>query len=961
MRIPVRLLAAVLLPLAAAVAVGAVVLTLGADRRAAPAVAGGYDLPRADACLGPAFDLAQSGRFVDLSSAGGAGGSLELRDGVLSGTVACAGGGEQPLRAQVAPGGDGAVPPALTGTVGGRPLRVSLARTPPEPGEKPPAAPGSANGDYRVAPRSACLGDAVTLSGGSSSPRVRLSGRDAGTLAYRDGALSGEVTCLDGSRARIEGSASPRAVSLTITGAAAVERVRATEPRSAADTAAAVFLAIVVVMAVTRLVGSLLARIGQPRVMGEVLAGILMGPTLLGAVAPGVSTAIFPPDIIPHLSTIAELGLVFFMFLIGMEIDLGRLRGRVGQTMAVASASVALPMALGLVAALATFEMVGPPTRFAGYALFVGVSLSITAFPVLARLLVERRMLGSSVGTMAVGAAAINDVIGWFLVALAAAVAGTGSGADVVRTILLALAFTALMIGVVRPLLARAATAYEGAGRLPVWWTSIILGGVLLAAYATDEIGISVIFGGFLLGAVMPRHAGLTEDVTHRMEDLVLLLLLPLFFVVTGLRTDVGLLGRPELIVLTAALTAVAIVGKLGGAFIAARTARVDAQEAAVLGTLMNTRGLTELVVLTLALTAGVITDALFAALVVMALVTTFMTAPLLRLIDPRDRFAEPVTEAVARARDATAPAPSRAILVTPIEAAATAQLTALAAPLAASQPPRELILARAVRPPRGATVRGGLQSEEMSLAAASAEAQAERRRLAAAGVAARAVAYTSAEPGADAVRLAADDGVDLLLLDGRRPLLGGAVPRGEVGAVLDRAPCDVGVLVAPDDRVPALGPGAAVAVPFGGGEHDWAALELGAWIAAATGGRLVLLGTEAQGGGERDASRLLANASLLVQRLVGVAAEPLLAPPGARGILDAADDAALLVVGLSERWRDEGLGATRTELARHATAPLLFVRRGARAGALAPREDVTRFGWSIAATDGPGPAVAPA
>jgi K+:H+ antiporter len=213
--------------------------------------------------------------------------------------------------------------------------------------------------------------------------------------------------------------------------------------------------------------------------------------------------------------------------------------------------------------------------------------------------------------------------------------------------------------------------------------------------------------------------------------------------------------------------------------------------------------------------------------------------------------------------------------------------------------------------------------------------------------VPARAVAFTSTDVGRDLAKLAEREDVDLVLVDGRRPLLGEGIPRGDVGSILRRAPSDVAVLVAREDAVVAPGPDAPLVVPFGGAEHDWAALELGAWLAASTGAPLRLLGAGGEGEGEEDASRLLATASLLVQRFVGVAAEPLLAEPGREGLISAAADAGLLVIGLSDRWREEGLGPVRHEIAGAAPAPILFVRRGLRPGALAPRTDVTQFTWS--------------
>jgi hypothetical protein len=532
----------------------------------------------------------------------------------------------------------------------------------------------------------------------------------------------------------------------------------------------------------------------------------------------------------------------------------------------------------------------------------------------------------------------------------------------VIGTVALAVCFCLIMAFAVRPILARAATAHEEMGRLPGGWITAIFAGVLLSAYVTETIGIAVIFGAFVMGFIMPRHAGLTEDVTHRVEDFVVTLLLPLFFAYTGLRTNVGLLDRPELLWITLGLFGIAIAGKYGGTMIAARVMRLGWRESAVLGALLNTRGLTELIVLNLALEKGVISSALFAALVIMALGTTFMAGPILQLLDPKNEFGEPLEEELAEARrqterDSVVPIPARAILVAPQTDAAVPQLLALAEPLATTAPQREIILARLVRPPRGAAVRGALQTESRILGVSSNEVQRERLALLERGVAARAVAFSSADPGQDLVRLASSDEVDLLLIDGRRPLLGAGVPREAVGTVLRKAPCDVAVLVAREDVVIALGSGTPIIVPFGGAEHDWAALELGAWLASATGAPLRLLGAKKEDD-EKDSSRLLADASLLVQQFAGVAAEPLITTGGREGVIEAAADAGLLVSGLSERWRQEGLGETRSAIARAAPAPILFVRRGIRPGALAPPDDVTRFSWSSPAMGSGGPPI---
>ncbi len=260
------------------------------------------------------------------------------------------------------------------------------------------------------------------------------------------------------------------------------------------------------------------------------------------------------------------------------------------------------------------------------------------------------------------------------------------------------------------------------------------------------------------------------------------------------------------------------------------------------------------------------------------------------------------------------------------------------------------------MRPTRGASARGALQTEDMKLREALDEVTIARLELIERGIAARGVAFSSADPGSDLAQLAASEEVDLLLVEGRKPLLGDAVPRGDVGTVLNDAACDVAVLVDREQVPVGLGPERPVLVPFGGAEHDWAALELGAWIASATGAPLKMLGAAGDSDEHTRVSRLLGDAGLLVQQYAGISADPLVAEPGGEGILQAAEGAGLLVIGLSERWRKEGLGPTRSEIARSAPAPVMFVRRGVRPGALAPREDVTRFGWSAAGIGPHGP-----
>jgi Kef-type K+ transport system membrane component KefB len=945
-------------------AVTIAVLIAGRSEEAQPSIAGGYDVLDENPCLGQRFDVKQSGEFVNLENADETlGGKLRLEEGKrLTGDVDCVKGGEQKIAAEVE--GD-----RISGDLGENIFLSEKRRDPPAGGSQRPRRPDSIEGEYKLQPRSICLGGEIELEEHDEKLEVISDGTTRGEIEYEDGRFRGEVACKGGEELGprvIGGEASDRNLNLglclpgsgTCPAEPGMERaedetITATKQREPGRTFAAFFIAVAVVMLVARLFGMLAVRLRQPRVMGEVVAGITLGPTILGWLVPDLQTAVFPTDIIPYIGVVANLGLIFYMFLVGLEIDLSQLRGRVSQAAAISNASVAFPMMLGIAVALPVYELVGPDEEFVAFALFMGVAMSITAFPVLARILVERRMLKRPVGALALACAAIDDVTAWFLIALATAVAVAGSFGDVVRTIALAVVFCLVMWRLVRPLVSRVSQAYDEAGRVPGGWVALIFAGVLLSAFTTEIIGIALIFGAFIMGMVMPRRAELTEDVTHRIEDFVVTLLLPLFFAYTGLRTDIGLLDRPILWGLTVLLIAIAILGKMAGAYIAARFTGFKRKPAAVIGTLMNTRGLTELIVLNLALEKGVISEALFAMLVIMALVTTFMAGPILNLLDPKNELGAPVEEELEEARKRSSiefpdlPVPERSILVAPQTDTGLVQMRSLAEPLARSEPPRELIVARLVRPPRGAEVRGGLQTENRLLRQASDEVNFARLELIEQGIAARGVAFSSANPGEDLARLAKNEEVDLLLIDGARPLLGEGVPRGDVGTVLQEAECDVAVLVAREGADVLPGPEEPVLVPFGGAEHDWAALELGAWIASATGAPLYLLGAAGQTEEGARATRLLGDAGLLVQQYAGITAEPVLARPGREGVVEAATGAGLLVVGLSDRWRQEGLGPTRSDIARAAPAPVLFVRRGIRPGALAPRGDVTRFTWS--------------
>jgi Kef-type K+ transport system membrane component KefB/nucleotide-binding universal stress UspA family protein len=999
------------------VAVVIFVVDKGGNEKAQPSIAGSYTLASASPCIGPvpkpaggiplpptaptqvaaagpSFNLLQSGQFVNFTNNQNTlGGQLRLNQTTLAGTshrltgtVNCVSGGSQKLDAVATPGPKA----AIVGTLGGQSFKASFSAAPPAPGAAAPRTPKNVQGTYALSPASACFGSAFSIHGTGSVAQLYSSGdKLLGPVTYssKTGGVFGDLRCAKGGTARLTATANdlqlqkvtviplqvatpvpstaskPKPALTTPSGLSpAGEKFTATKQRADANKLiAAIFLAIAIVLIVARLFGVVAVKIGQPRVMGEVIAGLCLGPSLLGAFSANLQATFFPSDTLSALGVVANIGLIFYMFLVGLEVDRGSLKGKVAQATAISNTSVAVPLLLGIAVALPLYKLVGPSTKFVSFALFMGVSMSITAFPVLARILAERRMIKRPIGSLAIACAAVDDVTAWFLIALALTIAASGTFGDVAKTIGEAVAYTLVMVLIVRRIIGRMATAYDEVGRLPGAWFAAIIIGVLLSAYVTEEINIAFIFGGFVFGMIMPRHARMNEEVTRRIDDFVVTLLLPVFFVYTGLRTNVGLLDRPELWLITLLLVAVAILGKLAGAAIAARVAGYNWKASAVIGTLMNTRGLTELIVLNLALDAGAISNTLFAMLVIMAVVTTLMAGPLLKLIDPKNEYGRGIEDEFADAALAAVqahpelPVPDRSILVAPQTDGAIGQLVALAEPLARAEPARELIIARLVQPPRGAGagVRGGLQSENLALERASRSINDLRERLALEGVVARGVALMSSNPGSDLAHIVEREPVDLVLIDGRRRLIGEGVPLGEVGELMEQAVSDVAVLVDKEGDPIELGPDKPILVPFGGAEHDWAALELGSWLASSTGAPLKLLGAAGQTDEGKSVTRLLADAGLLVQQATGIATEPLVVAGGREGIVAAAEQAGLLVLGLSERWRKEGLGPTRSAIAKAAPAPVLFVRRGSRPGLFAPKENVTQFKWSMAG--GPG------
>ena len=391
-----------------------------------------------------------------------------------------------------------------------------------------------------------------------------------------------------------------------------------------------VLMALTVIMIAARLVGILFARLHQPPVMGEVVGGLLLGPSVLGRLSPEAAAFLLPPESAPFLGVIAQLGVILYMFLVGLELDLPALRGSIAITLTISLTSIVVPFALGIGLAWRMHDTLAPDgVAFASFALFLGVSMSITAFPVLARILGDRGLQRTHLGMLALTCAAVNDAVAWCLLACVVSVTRATPGGAMLTAALTAL-YVVLMLTAGRRVMIAAVARLDTIKHIGEQRLALVLVAVLLSAVATEFIGIHAIFGAFLIGAIIPRDSAIATHLTERIEDIVRVMFLPAFFAFTGLRTEIGLVQTAGDWLLCGVIIVVATAGKFGGTLLASRVAGLDWRNSAALGILMNTRGLVELIVLNIGLDLGVITPRLFTMLVIMALVTTLMTSPIL-------------------------------------------------------------------------------------------------------------------------------------------------------------------------------------------------------------------------------------------------------------------------------------------------------------------------------------------
>jgi Kef-type K+ transport system membrane component KefB len=392
---------------------------------------------------------------------------------------------------------------------------------------------------------------------------------------------------------------------------------------------------IITIILVARFFGWVCRKIGQPSVIGEIIAGIILGPSLIGLYYPEFSAVLFPKESLGNLQFLSQIGLIFFMFVIGMELDLKSLQNKAHDAVVISHASIIIPFALGLGLAYFIYPEFGPKNiEFISFGLFLGISMSITAFPVLARIVQERGIHKTKLGTIVITCAAADDVTAWCILAAVIAIVKAGSFTSSLYVIGLALLYVLIMLKVVRPFLKRVADINSTKESLSKPVVAIFLLTLLFSAYASELIGIHALFGAFMAGAIMPVNNQFRTVFIEKVEDVSVIVLLPLFFVFTGLRTQIGLLNEVHLWKVTAVIIVVAVGGKFIGSSISAKFVGHSWKDSLSIGALMNTRGLMELVVLNIGYDLGVLSTEIFTMMVIMALVTTFMTGPALDFIN---------------------------------------------------------------------------------------------------------------------------------------------------------------------------------------------------------------------------------------------------------------------------------------------------------------------------------------
>lgn len=403
----------------------------------------------------------------------------------------------------------------------------------------------------------------------------------------------------------------------------------------ATSTIGMLLMQILVILVAARTMGWLFAKIRQPAVIGEIVAGILLGPSLLGKVAPDVFAFIFPTHTLSNIQLLSNFGLILFMFAIGMELRLTDIRKDLRSSLVISHAGIFVPFALSLPLSYSIYtQYASTLTGFAPFALFIGISMSITAFPVLARIIQENKLQRTRLGKLSLSTAAASDITAWLMLAAIIAISQSGSMLSTIYNLGFLIVYLLIMFGLIRPLFRVAGKVFVNTEVISHSLIGVIFMLLLLSSYVTELLSMHALFGAFMLGLVMPEDLSFRKIVTDKVEDVSLLLFLPLFFVSSGLQTELGLIDSPEMWILLAIFTGIAIVGKVGGTYISARASGVRPKESLYLGAFMNTRGLMELVVLSIGYEMQILPPGFYAVLVLMTVITTVMTMPMVHAID---------------------------------------------------------------------------------------------------------------------------------------------------------------------------------------------------------------------------------------------------------------------------------------------------------------------------------------
>jgi Kef-type K+ transport system membrane component KefB/nucleotide-binding universal stress UspA family protein len=701
------------------------------------------------------------------------------------------------------------------------------------------------------------------------------------------------------------------------------------------------FLQVILIVALGRVVGLLMARIRQPQVIGEMVAGIMLGPSFLGWIFPDVYHHLFPQTTWPLLAVLSQVGVVFFLFLVGLELDPKLVLSQGRAAVVISNASILVPFILGMGLTFFLYPRLLdsiPRQRFMAIALFMGAAMSITAFPVLARILTERDLHRTQIGALAITCAAFADAIAWCMLALVVAVATVSSLRMALLTLGLSAVYITLMLLLVRPFLKRLEIVYDRQGRLSQGVVSIIFLLVLVSAYTTERIGIHALFGAFLMGCIMPKGTQFVRHLSEKLEDYTVVFLLPIFFAFAGLQTQIGLLNSPTMWLYTALIIGVATVGKFGGSAVAARVSGLSWREASAIGILMNTRGLMELVILTTGLQLGVITPAVYAMMVIMALVTTAVTTPILNIVYPHRLFGK-TQEPGLGTQDSTF-----SVLIPVSLPKSGGPLVQLADTLIGQDREHARLFAIHLKKPADHDVfRTGLdevaQSHDETLAPLLAQARGR-------SIPVEQLSMVSRDIPGDISAIAKLNKVNLVLMGFHKPVIGKQILGGTVHRVLQQCESDVAIFVDRGFRT-----ARRILVPYLGSDHDKLAMRLAARMARNIEAQVTILHVVPPMRANQQAREVL-NAREAVERTFEEPGQrtPVTfrviedeSPVGV--VLHQAQTADLVIIGVAQEWGLEShlFGWRAQRIAQDCPSSLLIVRRASHGWAEAsPAESST-------------------